>query len=131
MRPTAMTRAGKAWARATALAFLLALTCAPPASAQTGSGLYEPFPEPAARSQAQDYLQQLLLRPVAARELDNGRFLSWPPTAPRATRAATLRAGAAGAGDISWLDLPATVLLASMLLAATALSISARSSEGC
>lgn len=129
MRPTAMTRAGKAWSRATALAFLLALTCAPPASAQTGSGLYEPFPEPAARSQAQDYLQELLLRPVSAEELDNGSFLSLPPTAPRPKRTAGERAGAAGAGNISWLDLPATVLLASILLAATALSISARSSE--
>ena len=122
-----MARAGRACARATALALVLALAWTLPASAQTGSGLYEPFPEPAARSQAQDYLEQLLLRPVSAKELEDGRFLGGLPEAPPAARRASERAGA-GPSNVTWLLLPAAVVGAAMLLAGAALSASARRS---
>lgn len=115
-----MARAGRVSAQTTALAFVLALACALPASAQTGSGLYEPFPEPAARSQAQDYLEEILLRPVSVQELDDGRFIGALTAARPTARPASERAGMAGA-RVTLLDLPAAILLAAIVLAVAAM----------
>lgn len=67
------------------------LACAAPASAQDGGGLYEPFPEPAARERALRFAARL---GVAATEADlrRGRFL------PGSTRAALALAPAPPAG---------------------------------
>lgn len=62
-------------ARATVAAVLILAVCAASASAQTGNGLYEPFPDPTVRSRARTYVEDALGTAARPGDLDNGRFL--------------------------------------------------------
>ena len=86
------------------LVVLVYAVCAPSAWAQGGSGLYEPFPEPASAQRAQDYVEQLGVS-VSVPQLRQGRFVGdarQQPTAAPAQASDRAQAGAAGA----WLPLP-------------------------
>jgi hypothetical protein len=98
-------------AAVTAVAAIVALPQAPPAAAQTGNGLYEPFPKAAVRERAKRFVRQLPNPPVGERgrladsELARGVFVrprevglvGAAPLSPRpAPGPASVRAGTEG-----------------------------------
>jgi hypothetical protein len=68
--------------------------CGGRSSAQGGNGLYEPFPQSRAASQAQDFAVRLGV-PATAKDLSSGVFVgsSLPPTAAVAASGPSGRAG--------------------------------------
>jgi hypothetical protein len=90
---------------------VVAVSQAPPAAAQRGNGLYEPFPEAAARESAKRFVRELpnaptarrarlgdrqLARGVFVRPGEVGLFGTTPLSPPPAPRPASVRAGTEG-----------------------------------
>ena len=93
-----------------------ALACfAPPASAQGGGGLYEPFPEPVRNGRAESYVQQLGVKATEA-DLDHGRVLGAAARPEAAVAPAIDASRRAGVGSTSAVRL-LTPLLAILLAA--------------
>jgi hypothetical protein len=116
-------------------AVLLGCACAaPPVLAQSGTGLYEPFPEAAVKKRAQRYVERLGDRTagvearVSDAELARGVFVRPDPSGaalpPPATSAGSGQATARSGGDEVGLAMPLQLLLllAVLLLPAVALT---------
>jgi hypothetical protein len=95
----------------TLLVVLLAAGAPAPAWGQSGNGLYEPFPAPAAPSQARAYLAQLGVE-AGDRQLRHGVVRGGLPAG--AARAASGRAGVTGPHQA---PIPALLLLTLVPLA--------------
>ena len=105
---------------------MASLCSAVPATAQSGTGLYEPFPEAAVKERAERYVERLSGRtpgggPAPTEEqLAVGVFASPAPGAPALVPAGGRGPGAAGAragvADSGGLALPLQLLLAAVAL---------------
>jgi len=102
MRFVRLPQAVRTPARATVAVALMAIMaiCAAPASAQNGNGLYEPFPDPVVRSNAQAYVEEAVGKAVPTSDLNDGRFLRGLPASTtsggRAARGAGIDDGSDG-----------------------------------
>jgi hypothetical protein len=129
---TSLRRCAAAWLAA------IALGCAglaPSALAQSGNGLYEPFPEAAVKQRAQRYVERLGDRaPGAGRrfsdaQLARGVFVSDDQRlAPAKRGEATARAGSSEPADMA-LPLQLLLLLAALALPSAALIRRGRARE--
>jgi hypothetical protein len=110
-----MPRAARRLAVLSGAALVLAL--APTASAQSGNGLYEPFPKAAVEKRAQRFVERLRLGEetrFSNTDLERGVFVD--PGARRARGAASARAGVDG-GD-SGVPVAAQIVLIALAIAA-------------
>ncbi len=118
---------------AVVLVALMAGGAAPDAVAQSGNGLYEPFPEAAVKKRAQRYVERLGDRtPEAARrysdaQLDAGVFVRpdprGPALRPRESESPGPATTRAGAGARSGVPVPIQLLLVALVLAIPAAAL--------
>ena len=99
----------------------LVLALAPAASAQSGNGLYEPFPKAAVEKRAKRFVERLRLGEevrFSSAELDRGTFVG-----PNAATAGEGHASARAGVDDSGADVPVVVQVLLIALAIAALPL--------
>jgi hypothetical protein len=88
------------WFRVGLASVVACLLLAAPAGAQSGNGLYEPFPSAAPRERAERFVERLDARPVSDEEFERGTFTGAglePASAGAASARAEATTGASSA----------------------------------